>query len=113
MDKIEVTCEYAREDIFEKQANPDYTDSTEDRRFFKNDLLLNILFQFTPKLKFDVYGQYTITDNGLIISGDLSYRIVDDLEISLGAQFFIAPEAGDFYWWRDNNRLVVQLTLDY
>ena len=113
MDKIEVTCEYAREDIFEKQDNPDYVDSTEEKRFYKNDLLALIRFQFTTKLKLNIYGQYALLDTAFLISPGIDYQVVDNLGIMLGTQFFIAPEGSDFYWWRDNNRLVAQVTYDY
>lgn len=113
MDKIEVIVEYAREDIFEKQNNPDYTDSTEERRLFKNDILALILLQFSPQWNLNLYGQYTIADSGFIFSCHLDYRIVDNLALSLGTQLFLAPEMSDLYWWRDNNRLIVQAVCDY
>lgn len=113
MDSIEVTLEYAREDIFEKQNNPDYTGSTEERRFFKNDICALLMFRFSPQLNLDMYGQYTITDSGFLFSGNLDYRIVDNLALSVGTQLFFAPEESDLYWWRDNSRLLVQITCDY
>jgi hypothetical protein len=113
MDKIEGTVEYAREDIFEEQHNPDYADSTEGKRLFKNDLLALILFQFSPDLKMNIFIQYTLSDTAFLLSPAIDYQVVDNLGIVLGAQFFIAPDGSDFYWWRDNNRLVIQVTYDY
>ncbi|MBN1411165.1 MAG: hypothetical protein JW969_09985 [Spirochaetales bacterium] len=113
MDRIEFTCEYAREDIFEKQNNSAYTDSTEGKRYYKNDIIALIRLQFTTRLKLNLLWQYTFSDTAFILSPNLDYQVLDNLSLMAGAQFLLASEGSSFYNWRDNSRLIAQITYDF
>lgn len=113
LDKIDCTLEYAGEYLFKRQSHGDYTDSTEERRGLKNDLLGMLIFQFTDKLKLLNLAQYEINDAGFLFSSHLIYQWLGNMEIDLGAQLYFTPETSNYYYWRDNTCLQLKLTYTY
>lgn len=113
LEKIEMAAEYAGEHIFKRQSAADYSTSSEDARLLKNDVLAMLLFQYNEKIKLRVLGQYEIIDMGLVFSSNFSWQFLENLEMSIGCDFFFASDASNYYYWRDSNRLLVNFTYDY
>ena len=113
LDKIELTAEYAGEWLFRDQLNSDYTDSTESRRRYKNDILQRITVQIDEDLSAEIDVQYELDHLGFIFGSAVTYSPLADLEIELDFQIFRPPDESDYYGWRDNTRLFTVVTYNY
>jgi hypothetical protein len=113
LDRIELTTEYAGEWLFREQSNPDYTDSTETRRLYKNDILQRIMAQIGEELSVEILVQYELEHIGLLFGSAVTYTPLPDLELEVDFQIFRPPAGSEYYDWRDNTRIFTVVTYSY
>ncbi len=113
LDRIELTLEYAGEWLLREQSNPGYTDSTEARRLYKNDILQRILIQINEDLSAEIATQFELNHIGFIFGSAVTYIPVTNLEIEVAFQIYRPPAGSDYYDWQDNTRIFTVATYSY
>jgi hypothetical protein len=113
LDRIDVMLEYGGEWLIHQQSHEDFQDSTEERRGIKNDVLASLKFQVNDDLLFGAFAQYDLSQRGGTFLGNLNYRGIENFDLELTGQYFLAPEDTDYYYWRHNHRLFATVSYSF
>ncbi len=110
--KIEPTLEYAGEWLIERQSYPDYSNSTQGRRYFTNSLLASFLFRIN-EISFYLNAQYEF-DRGGFLFGAWSEFELEMFKFNIGLQYFPdTPSSSSYHNWRHNDRIVGSITYSF
>ena len=110
--KIEPTLEYAGEWLIERQSHPDYSNSTQGRRYFMSSLLGSFLFRIN-EISFYLNAQYEFDKAGFLFGAWSEFEL-EMFKFNIGLQYFPdSPSTSSYFNWRHNDRIVGSITYSF
>ena len=113
LEKIDVTIEYAREEVSCEQFADKYTNSSRGTRLGKNDLFTRIKFKANEDLSFQYISNFEFDEDGRYNHVESEYRIKSGLTWLVALEFFNGSDDSYYGRWRKNDRIITSLKYEF
>ncbi|MBW2545177.1 MAG: hypothetical protein JRD43_06935 [Deltaproteobacteria bacterium] len=113
LEKIDITIEYAREEVTEKQSATGYTTSSRKGRLGRNNLFTRINFKYNEDLSFQYVSDFEFNPSGRYNRIQSKYKIREGLEWILATEFFNGKSDSYYGRWKRNDRLITSFKYSF
>lgn len=107
--KVDITAEYAQEEITDAVDNPDVLFSTRDTRPGRRSYLFKSTFKQSSDLRYILASEIDRDKKSEFYGFGLKHNYTGNLNINAWAEFFNADSDSQLSHWSDNDRLIVSV----
>ena len=113
LEKIDVTIDYAREEVSCDQFADNYTNSSRGTRLGKNDLFTRVNFKANEDLSFQYISNFEFDEDGRYNHVGSEYRIRSGLTWLVALEFFNGSDNSYYGRWKRNDRIITSLKYEF
>ena len=103
------TIEYARDDVFDNDVDPNVSVTSKETRPAKDTVLFNVDFRGDDEFSFSAFGVYNVGESDRLMGFGAKYKYNDNLEFKLYGRRFRGVDTSQFGRWRDNDHVELGL----